>query len=126
MKSALPFCAKMRYVCLIVILFLSAGLRAQESRFSVDGDFLTRGEIRSGGLSTNEEGETEDFAAFIFERSLLKVDYNRPGLSANFSVQHNGTWGSSNEATFDIYDAWVSLNALSMTTSVYSVPMTGQ
>ena len=113
MKNMLPFCAKMRYVCLIVILFLSAGLRAQESRFSVDGDFLTRGEIRSGGLSTNEEGETEDFAAFVFERSLLKVDYNRPGLSANFSVQHNGTWGSSNEATFDIYEAWVSLNAKS-------------
>jgi hypothetical protein len=36
MKNILPFCAKMRYVCLIVILFLSAGLRAQESRLFKD------------------------------------------------------------------------------------------
>ena len=50
--------------------------------FSVDFDMLTRGEVRKGGMP---EKSSDDFAAFIIDRTLLGVNYKRPGLTARIT-----------------------------------------
>lgn len=76
--------------------------------FSVDFDMLTRGEVRKGGMP---EKSSDDFAAFIIDRTLLGVNYKRPGLTARITAQHSGTWGSNETNNFNIYETWVQLKS---------------
>lgn len=117
----------MKYLLIATMLVLSANVEAQpsidsltvalpadtaqttkENKLVVDLDFLTRGEVRKGGLSANESGK--DLATFIVARSLLGIGYERPGLMAHVTAQHSGVWGSNETNSFNIYQAWVDLN----------------
>ena len=104
----------MKRIWLIVFAFtLSFCAFAQENNLSIDADFLTRGEIRSGGLPvSNEEGAVnKDFASFILERTLIGLNYDRKNFSSKVMAQHSGTWGSSEGGSFNVYEAWVQMSS---------------
>lgn len=93
-----------------LFLFLFAALplcaRAQENTFSVDADYLTRGEIRYGGISVTED-ENALTSRFILSRTRLAASYSRDWLSARLTAQHADTWGSSAGDALSMYEAWV-------------------
>ena len=81
----------------VLLLLLCAGAGAQ-NKLDIGANFMTRGEIRNGGLvstsSDAEEDPVENFAGFILERTRLTLDYTGENLTANITGQHCGTWGS--------------------------------
>ena len=79
------------------------------NELNMDAQFLTRGEIRMGGLPENET--EDDFAAFLMERTRLIVGYSRPYLDTKISVQHSGVWGQSGKGVLNLYESWVQLKA---------------
>ena len=98
---------------LLAVLTLSAFvpvLWAQDGKLNVNADFLTRGEIRNGGLPVEEEG-VQDFAAFILERTMIGLDYTKAGFSTKITAQHSGTWGSSEGGLLNVYEAWVQMTS---------------
>jgi len=99
-----------RLLCSLAVLAILPCLHAQDGGLSVDADFLTRGEIRSGGLTSGDD-DVPDFATFILERSLLGVSYTKQGFSARLTAQHSGTWGSYEGGTFNVYEAWTRLES---------------
>lgn len=74
---------------------------------TVDFDYMTRGEIRDGGLVVKVEEEVDDFAAFLLERSRLALSYQGRGVSIRMTPQHSGTWGGLGGGTLGMYEAWV-------------------
>ena len=94
---------------LCALLAGSACVAAWGQGLSADANFLTRGEIRSGGLSAVEGGP--DFAAFILERTLIGVGYGQDALSVRVTAQHSGVWGSSETDAFTLNEAWVRLSS---------------
>ena len=98
---------------LILLPLIAAGALAQERSLSIDADFLTRGEVRHGGLP-NVDGESavsKDYASFILERTLLGMSLAKKNLSAKVTAQHSGTWGSSEGGVLNIYEAWVRMSS---------------
>ena len=95
-----------RAVC-IALLLLPSLLHAQGDghQLSVDADFLTRGEIRDGGLSQWKPDSEKDRAAFILGRTRVGVEYAHKGFSGRISAQHSGTWGD--DGAIGVYEAWV-------------------
>ena len=87
--AALPLCA-----------------RAQENTFSVDADYLTRGEIRYGGISVEEDGDALT-SRFILSRTRLGASYSRDWLSARLTAQHADTWGSAAGNSLSMNEAWL-------------------
>lgn len=81
----------------------------KENKFTIDLNILNRGEIRRGGLSSEKNGD--DKAAFIIERTLIGMGYERGILSSRVTAQHSGTWGSDETNSFNIYEAWVQLKS---------------
>lgn len=101
-----------RRFCILVLLVLSICAMAQEEEgLKVDANFLTRGEIRSGGLASSEEESKPDFAAFILERTLFGAGYSKSNFSFRLTAQHSGTWGSSEGGVFNVYEAWVQMGS---------------
>ena len=100
----------MRRYLLILLLALPLGLRAQENTFSVDADYLTRGEIRKGGLSVSEDGDALT-SRFILGRTRLGASYSRSWLSARLTAQHAGTWGSPEGSNLSMNEAWVRMQS---------------
>ena len=94
---------KRLFVLILAVLPLCAW--AQENAFTLDANYLTRGELRFGGLFS-EEGEPLN-AHFILGRTRLGASYSHSWLSARLSFQHAGTWGSSEGSNLSMYDAWV-------------------
>ena len=89
--------------------------KEKENIFTIDAQFLGRGELRHGGISlikTDEESEVpiEDkpgqTANFISERSRLSFGIEKKWLTAKFTAQHSGIWGDVSGGTFTIYEAW--------------------
>ena len=102
---------------LLIFLLLTAltGLQAQDrpdslkkNTLTIDLDFLTRGEVRAGGLTYGDDTKP-DFAAFILERTLLGIGYERSFLSARVTAQHSGTWGNNDNSFFSLYEVWIQL-----------------
>ena len=61
---------------LLLLLYLFPGVAfAQVYQFDLDGDFLSRGELRVGGNEAGSETAEGDFAAFILGRSRLSAHY---------------------------------------------------
>ncbi|MBR5655858.1 MAG: alginate export family protein [Prevotella sp.] len=79
---------------------------------NVNLQMLSHGEMRMGGLdaSSTEEGEVEDKAYFMMERSRLTVDYQRTGLETKVVAQHQGIWGQKGQGSFNLYEAWAKLS----------------
>ena len=97
-----------RILCALVLTAFSAALHAQENTLTFDADFLTRGEIRAGGLTAGDD-MTPDFAAFLLERTMLGIGYERAGLSTRMTIQHSGTWGGAGGGSINLHEAWVKL-----------------
>ena len=97
----------MRRLILLLLAALPFFARAQEHTFELDANYLTRGELRIGGLFT-EEGEPLN-ARFVLGRTRLGATYTHSWLTARISAQHAGTWGSPEGSNLSMYDAWVQL-----------------
>ena len=95
----------MKRFFLLILLALPLYARAQESTFTLDADYLSRGEIRQGGLYVTEDGDALS-ARFILSRTRLAADYSRSWLSARLTAQHAGTWGSEEGSDLSIFEAW--------------------
>ena len=98
----------MKRLFLVLLAALPLCARAQENMFSVDADFLTRGEIRYGGYAVSEEGEEEtQISRFILSRTRLAASYSRDWLTARLTAQHADTWGSSAGNGLSMNEAWM-------------------
>ena len=96
----------MKRLFLILLAVLPLLARAQENTFSVDADYLTRGEIRRGGIYVTEDGDALN-SRFILSRTRLGASYSRDWLSARLTAQHADTWGSSAGNSLSMNEAWV-------------------
>ena len=95
---------------LILLLALPLGAGAQENSFSLNADYLSRGELRRGGLYVSDDGDDIN-ARFIIGRTRLVADYSRPWLSARMTAQHSGTWGSAEGSSLSIFEAWAEMRS---------------
>ena len=103
----------LRYGCLALFLALSAGVYAQqdnENQLSVDLEVRSRGEMRRGGMPS-EEGITENRAGFITGRTRLAVNYQRKWLEAKVAGIHSGVWGQAGKGSFNLSEAWVKMKS---------------
>ena len=99
-----------RLLSTTALLLLCIGLTAQENKFTVEAEFLNRGELRIGGLAS-EDDDIPDNAGFILERTRLRIGYENKSLAAKITAQHAGTWGSAEVNSLNVYEAWVKLNS---------------
>ena len=100
-----PHVFAVRAFATIGLLMVSLGAACQsedkENKVTLDLQMMTRGEIRSGGLSGSEDDEdVDDKANFVIERERLVVGYERfnigdqkPWLQMKLNIQHQGVWG---------------------------------
>ena len=88
---------------------INADSVSKKNQLTLDAQFLSRGELRLGGLPENELDD--DFAAFFMERTRLIAGYSRPYLDAKISFQHSGVWGQAGKGSMNLYETWVQLNA---------------
>ena len=96
----------MKRLVLLLLAALPLCARAQENAFSVDADYLTRGEIRRGGISVEEDGDALN-SRFILSRTRLGATYSRDWLTARLTAQHADTWGSAAGNSLSMNEAWV-------------------
>ena len=89
-------------VFLLAVLPLCA--RAQENAFSLDASYLSRGEIRNGGLYVSDNGDAL-YARFILGRTRLAATYSRSWLTTQLTAQHSGTWGSNEGSNLSMFEA---------------------
>ena len=103
---------KLRQVLVSVLILIPLAVPAQDSGkgLSFDLSYMTRGEIRNGGLLKGDES-ADDFAAFLLGRTRLGLKYEGQGISSRLTAQHSGTWGSQGGGTLGIYEAWVQLQS---------------
>ena len=107
-----------KFLILVILLLLSLPIVAQEqdndneklNTFTVDADFLTRGELRYGGLP-DDENDNDNKAHFIIERTRLGLDFERTFLKAHVTAQHSAVWGQAGKGSFNLYEAWVQLTS---------------
>ena len=83
----------MRKFCVSLLLAASTGSWAQTdsiNKISVGLEFVTHGETCGGGLPKPEDNvvRAEDKSHFLFGRTRLTVDYERPGLQAHAVLQN--------------------------------------
>ena len=99
----------MKRFCLILLAALPLCVRAQENTFTVDADYLTRGEIRNGGIfvpNNDDEDPSVINARFVLSRTRLGATYSHDWLTARLTAQHADTWGSSAGKSLTMYEAW--------------------
>ncbi len=96
----------MKRLFLLLLAVLPLVARGQENTFSVDADYLTRGEIRRGGIYVKEDGDALN-SRFILSRTRLGASYSRDWLTARLTAQHADTWGSSAGNSLSMNEAWV-------------------
>ena len=80
---------------------INADSVSKKNQLTLDAQFLSRGELRLGGLPENELDD--DFAAFFMERTRLIAGYSRPYLDAKISFQHSGVWGQAGKGSMNLY-----------------------
>ena len=96
----------MRRLFCAALLLMPMFLPAQEHRLTFDANFMTRGELRYGGLAPgNEEDDVQNRAAFILGRTRLGTEYEHGGFSGRVSAQYCGTWGD--DGSISMYEAWL-------------------
>ena len=78
-----------------------------KNQIDVDLNMVGRGELRYGGFT---EGESENSAKFLMERTRLSLGYKRSYLEMKVSAQHSGIWGERGRGSFNLYEAWAKLN----------------
>ena len=103
-----------RIIATVVFLLLTLHAVGQETQekekknqFSIDLNLLGRGEMRYGGFT---EGDADNSAQFLMERTRLILNYKRPHLEMKVSAQHSGIWGQKGKGSFNLYEAWAKLS----------------
>ena len=91
------------------------------NEFSVDLQFLGRGEARYGGLpevpvEVDEEGYEVDNGKvprsnFLLSRTRLPINFKRDWLEARVTPQHTGVWGQAGKGAFNLHETWVKMTA---------------
>lgn len=96
-------------VLTFMLISVSTAFAQEEGKnqFDLDLNMVGRGELRYGGFS---DGESDNSAKFIMERTRLTLGYKRPYLEAKVSAQHSGIWGERGKGSFNLYEAWAKLN----------------
>ena len=84
--------------------------KEKENTFTVDLDFLTRGELRYGGLTDNKQ-KIDKPSSFLLERTRVVLGYERKYIQANVTIQHAGIWGQEGRGAFNLNEAWVKLTS---------------
>lgn len=90
-----------------------------KNQFDVSLQFMTRGEMRYGGLPEAEteaghesdEGDKIAKSNFVMGRTRLAINYKRDWLEARFTPQHSGVWGQAGKGAFNIFEAWAKFTA---------------
>ena len=90
---------------------------APKNQFSIDLQFLGRGEARYGGMpeapvETNDEEGTESSVPtsnFVLSRTRLPIHFTRDWLEALVTPQHSGVWGQAGKGGFNLHEAWVKM-----------------
>ena len=83
-----------------------------DNRLTADFQFMTRGEIRDGGLSTVEsEAALGDHANFVLGRARLVLGFEKSYLSTRVDLRQTGIWGQAGGTSFNVYEAWAKLFA---------------
>ena len=107
----------MKKYCMMLLLLASTGCWAQNdsiNQLNVNLEFVTHGEACGGGLprSDNSNAATvEDRSQFLFSRTRLILDYQRPHLEAHAVIQNKAVWGNQNNQALNLYEGWVKLKA---------------
>ena len=97
---------------LYLLMLLPLSGWAQDTLFTADIQLLSRGEIRNGGMTSDQDDpSSEDKSAFILDRERLILGYKRDWLEAKTTIQHVGTWGHEGAASVNVYEAWAKANA---------------
>ena len=87
-----------------------------QNQFSVDLQFLGRGESRYGGMpektivEVDEEGyeiENEKIpqSNFLLSRTRLPINFKRDWLEVRVTPQHSGVWGQAGKGAFNLSSA---------------------
>ena len=102
---------------MMMLLLASTGCWAQKdsvNQLNVDLQFLTHGEACGGGLPRSDNGmvTVEDKSNFLFGRTRLIVDYQRPNLQAHAVIQNKSVWGNQSNQTLNLYEGWVHRHGL--------------
>ena len=97
------------------LLTLPLAATAQDTtanRLTADLQFMTRGEIRDGGLSSVKPEEAlGDHANFVLGRARLTLGFEKSYLSTKIDLRQTGIWGQAGGTSFNVYEAWAKLNA---------------
>ena len=74
------------------------------NQLNVDLQFLTHGEACGGGLPRSEDKKetVEDKSQFLFSRTRLILDYQRPHLQAHAIIQNKSVWGNQNNQSLNL------------------------
>ena len=96
----------------LLMVSLSAACQSEEKEnlLTLDLQMMSRGEIRDGGLS-NEDEKIDGRSNFVIERERLVVGYERPWLQMKLNIQHQGVWGQSGKGSINVYEGWAKLVA---------------
>ena len=99
----------MRRLFLIALAALPFCVRAQEHTFSVEADYLSRGEIRDGGILVKDDEEDPEAlkSRFVLSRTRLGASYSHEWLSARLAGPHAGPWGGCAGGRPSMNEAWV-------------------
>lgn len=81
-----------------------------KNNLNVGLDFVTHGEACGGGLPRAARS-TENRSAFLFNRTRLKVDYDRGSLRARAVIQNSAVWGMSGNMALGLYEGWVKMTS---------------
>lgn len=102
----------MKKFLLTFLWLLPATAFSQTHLFTLDSDFMARGELRVGGNAASNTSAEGDFAAFILGRARLAAHYQlqlkdaAPRLEVRMAAQYSGTWGASSSA-LTLYEGWL-------------------
>lgn len=110
-------------ILLMAVAFVgSMSLSAQEDttqatndddkqKITIDAQLMSRGELRRGGLPSDDYNKDDNEAHFVFERTRMTLGYEKSIISAKVTARHQGIWGMENGGSFEIYEAWAQLKA---------------
>ena len=92
-----------------------------QNQFSVDLQFLGRGEARYGGLPAVPLIEDEDYeiidpdkvprSNFLLSRTRLPINFKRDWLEVRVTPQHSGVWGQAGKGAFNLHETWAKLTS---------------
>ncbi len=94
-----------------ILIIYSINLQAQESNFSISGQYRVRTELRHGFRTL--AADTSKAAFFIAQRARVIFDYKNEKLTTKISIQDSRTWGDEEQkkdlAGLQVNELWVQL-----------------